>query len=104
MEVPYSAEIQYSHIRPLAEPQPVPNVNYLQYGYHRTAAYVEHIYPTLDHRSLRTISTYYVANSQQPSFTGGVAHGVQEPPYSRYFLSLNSCNFLGGLGSGYKYG
>ncbi|KAI3455152.1 hypothetical protein Pfo_011815 [Paulownia fortunei] len=84
MEVPYLAEMQYSRIPPLVEPQPVPKVNFLHHGYHRAAAYVETTNPTLDHRSVPATSSYYVANSQRPTFTEGVAHGVQEPSYSRY--------------------
>lgn len=81
VEVPYSYNRQFNRIPPLVEPEPVP----FQHGYHRTAAYMEPLNPNMDHRSLPATSSYYVANSQGSSFAGGVAHGVQEPSYSRYF-------------------
>ncbi|KAK6147985.1 hypothetical protein DH2020_018897 [Rehmannia glutinosa] len=84
MEVPYLAEMQYSRIPPFVEPQHVRQVNVLQHGYHRAPGYVERVNPTLDHQSLPPKSSYYVVNSQRPSYTEGVAHGVQEPSYSRY--------------------
>lgn len=85
MEVPCIPEIQYNRTRPLVESQAVP----MHQGYYRPAPpYVENVYPSLDHRSLPSTSSYPIASSQRPSFPGGVNHVVQEPHYSRYFLLL----------------
>lgn len=69
MDVPNSAEVRYSHIQPLVEPQLALNVDYREHGSYR-----------------REASSYYGAHPQ-PSLAKDVAHRVQEPSYSRYFLS-----------------
>ncbi|KAH6781921.1 DCD and Cell domain protein [Perilla frutescens var. hirtella] len=84
MEVPHLAEVQYSRIRPLVDTHSVLNVNYLEHGSHRIAAYVENLHPTIDHRSLPVASSYYVGHPQWPLFAEDVVCGVQEPSYSRY--------------------
>ncbi|KAL0415534.1 UNVERIFIED_CONTAM: B2 protein [Sesamum latifolium] len=83
-EGPYLAERQYSRIPPIVEPRSAPQVNILQHGYHRAGAYMDHVHPTLDHRSLPGTNTHHVANPQRPSVTNTLVHGVQEPTYSRY--------------------
>lgn len=83
MEIPYLAEVQYSHIQPVAEARPVLNVNYPEHGSYRSAAYVENVHPSLDHQSLPAASSY-VSHPERPLY----AHRVQEPSYSRYFLDM----------------
>lgn len=84
-QVPYVAEVQYSHIRPSAEVRPVLRINYPEYWSHRRAAYVDNAHPTLDNQSFPG-ANHYAAYPQQLN----VAHQVQmqEPSYSRYFFSL----------------
>lgn len=69
IDVPNSTEVQYSHIQPLVEPQLALNFDYREHGpYGREA------------------SSYYGAH-RQPLFAEDVTRRVQEPSYSRYFLS-----------------
>ncbi|KAG8379569.1 hypothetical protein BUALT_Bualt07G0102600 [Buddleja alternifolia] len=78
---------QFNHIPYIPQsvnPQTVPKANYLQLGYHRPAAYLDCVPPSLNHQSLPATRSYHAANSQRPSFVQGIAHGVQQPPYSRY--------------------
>ncbi|GFP82618.1 b2 protein [Phtheirospermum japonicum] len=85
MEVPYSGEMRYnSRVPTFVEPQHVSNTNILPHGYQRTSA----VNLSSDLQSLASAISYYVANSQQPAFTEGVAHGVQESSYSRQFHQL----------------
>ncbi|KAL0342258.1 UNVERIFIED_CONTAM: B2 protein [Sesamum calycinum] len=81
---PYLAEMQYGRIPPIPERGPGPQVNILLHGYHRAGAYMDHVNPILDHRSLPGTNTHHVANPQRPPVTNTVVHGVQEPTYSRY--------------------
>ncbi|XP_042034026.1 uncharacterized protein LOC121780459 [Salvia splendens] len=82
MEVPYTPAVQYNNIRPPVEAQPAVNVTYPEYSFHRKAAYVENIQPTLDHQSFPAASSYAAhPQPQHPLFAEAGYVGNVQPNF-----------------------